>query len=147
MLVTIATVFWTACVAGEFEHEGVRAFDAAVHSCNCRQLVLILLGCFLKPAYTNMCTADYRNETNLLQMSISVNHEDNWCANPYRPSACSATDDNQPILLPEVEALQLAKPWMASGQCNSNRASTSNTTGTSSSGPFKVHKNTVHPDR
>lgn len=62
----------------------------------------------------------------------------------YRPSACRATDDSQLRLLPVVERLQAARPWMASGQRSSHRASTSRVRGTSSSGPWRVHQNIIH---
>ena len=65
----------------------------------------------------------------------------------YRPSAWKATDDSQPRLLPVVSRLQVASPWMASGQRSSHRASTSNVSGTSSSGPWQAHQNMIHLTR
>lgn len=49
---TVAGVFGAACVAGELEKTTVSTFDAAVHPCNSRQLILILQSCLFKPTQT-----------------------------------------------------------------------------------------------
>jgi len=52
-LVTVAGVFGAAGVARDFEQTAFWAFDAAVHPCGGRQLILILQSCLLKPEHTN----------------------------------------------------------------------------------------------
>lgn len=41
-------MFWATCVARKFGQKALRTFDAAVHSCNCRQKILILQSCLFK---------------------------------------------------------------------------------------------------
>lgn len=49
---TIVCVFWATCADGEFRQKAVTAFDATVHPCNCRQVILIFQSCLLKPSQT-----------------------------------------------------------------------------------------------
>lgn len=52
LLVTVDGVFGAARVARESENTAFRAFDAALHPCSRRKLILILQCCFLKPTHT-----------------------------------------------------------------------------------------------
>lgn len=55
-LLTVAAVFGAARVTGEFEEAAFRTFDAAVHPCNGRQLILILQSRLLKPTHAHANT-------------------------------------------------------------------------------------------
>lgn len=55
LAVTVAGVIGAACVAGEFEQAAVRAFDAAVHPGDRRQLILIFQSCLFKSRKNACC--------------------------------------------------------------------------------------------
>lgn len=63
--VTITGLFGAAYAVTQFQQTSVfRAFDAAVHPGHCRQLVLILQSCLLKPARTHAQTLAKDNNGN-----------------------------------------------------------------------------------
>lgn len=53
---TIVCMFRATCAVGDFRQKAVTAFDATVHPCNCREVILIFQSCLLKPAHTYTLT-------------------------------------------------------------------------------------------
>lgn len=49
-------MFGATCAVEEFRQIAVTAFDATVHPCNCREVILIFQSCLLKPTHTYTLT-------------------------------------------------------------------------------------------